>query len=127
MKGLPFLNIGALFLPPIWGAAHGMWATILWYPLWLVADNVMYGAYANPTPLSIALAALVFVGLTAATVAFARVAQPFAAHRAIDSGKTKEQYLKTERAWAVGCVIAGVILIAFATYYNLVIRPTAGV
>ena len=26
LEGIPRLNIGALFLPPIWGPAHGMWA-----------------------------------------------------------------------------------------------------
>ena len=29
LSGMPPLNVGALFLPPIWGPAHGMWATIL--------------------------------------------------------------------------------------------------
>ena len=37
LKGVPRVNIGALFLPPIWGPAHGMWAAILFYPIWLFA------------------------------------------------------------------------------------------
>ena len=32
LKGLPRFNIGAFLLPPIWGAAHGFWVTILFYP-----------------------------------------------------------------------------------------------
>ena len=29
MEGLPPINIGALFMPPIWGAANGIWLAIL--------------------------------------------------------------------------------------------------
>ena len=35
MEGLPPINIGALFMPPIWGAANGIWLAILYYPVWL--------------------------------------------------------------------------------------------
>ena len=49
LEGIPRLNIGALFLPPIWGPAHGMWATILFYPIWLFADNTFY-AYQSFDP-----------------------------------------------------------------------------
>ena len=38
LEGIPRLNVGALFLPPIWGPAHGMWAALLFYPIWLFAD-----------------------------------------------------------------------------------------
>lgn len=122
LEGIPRVNVGALFLPPIWGPAHGMWATIVFYPLWLVADNSFYAAWSAPSALSIALAALVFVMLTAGTVAFAIVSQPFAAHRAVAMGKTKEEYLARERVWAVVSVIVGILMIALATYYNLVLR-----
>ena len=27
MEGLPPVNIGALFMPPVWGAANGIWLT----------------------------------------------------------------------------------------------------
>ncbi|MEG0459959.1 MAG: viscotoxin-A3, partial [Gordonibacter sp.] len=45
LEGIPRLNIGALFLPPIWGPAHGFWASILFYPVWLFADNTFYAAW----------------------------------------------------------------------------------
>ena len=54
------------------------------------------------------------------------IGQPIAAHRAVSRGKTKEDYLKSQRVWAVVCVVIGVIALAAATYYNLVIRPTMG-
>ena len=44
LKAVPKFNIGALFMPPIWGPAHGWWLAIVFYPLWLFADNVFYAA-----------------------------------------------------------------------------------
>jgi hypothetical protein len=126
LEGIPRLNIGALFLPPIWGPAHGMWATTLFYPIWLFADNTFYAAFTERTPLAIVIATLVFLTLTAGTVAFAILGQPFAAHRAASLGQDKEAYLKRERIWGIVCVAAGVVMLAAATYYNLVIRPTVG-
>lgn len=126
LSGVPFLNIGAFFLPPIWGPAHGMWATILFYPIWLFADNMFYAAYAEHSPLSVIVAVVVGVVLVALTLAFARLGQPFAAHRAAAHGVSKEAYLKRERIWAVVCIVVGCVMLAAATYYNLVIRPTLG-
>lgn len=126
LEGIPRLNIGALFLPPIWGPGHGMWAAILFYPIWLFADNTFYAAFTERTPLAIAVALVVLATLTAGTVAFAILGQPFAAHRAAGLGVDKETYLKRERVWTVTCVIAGLAMIAAATYYNLVVRPTVG-
>ena len=127
LRGVPRLNVGALFLPPIWGPAHGFWATILFYPLWLFADNTFYAAYSTPSALSIVFAVVVFALLTAATVVFAIVSQPMAAHRAAERGVSKERYLARQRIWAAVCVIVGVAMIAAATYYNIVIRPGMGV
>ena len=100
LEGIPRLNIGALFLPPIWGPAHGMWAAILFYPIWLFADNTFYAAFTERTPLAIGIALIVLLTLTVGTVVFA--------------------------IWTIASVIAGIAMIAAATYYNLVIRPTVG-
>lgn len=127
LEGIPRLNIGALFLPPIWGPAHGFWVTILWYPIWLFADNTFYAAFTERTVLSIVVALIVFVTLTVGTVAFAIIGQPLAAHRAAERGVSKEDYVKRERIWAIVSVIVGLIMIAAAAYYNLVIRPTLAV
>ncbi len=126
LEGLPRINVGALFLPPIWGPAHGFWATILFYPIWLFADNMFYAAWTERTPLALIAALAVFVTLTAGTVAFSIVGQPLAAHRAEDRGVSREAYLRRQRIWAVVSVVAGLAMIAAATYYNLVIRPTLG-
>lgn len=126
LKGIPRFNVGAFFMPPIWGPAHGIWASIIFYPLWLVADNAFYAAFTQQTPLAIVLAAIIFVLLAGLTTAFAIVGQPIAAHRAAGKGKSKEDYLKAQRIWAVACIGVGVIALAAATYYNLEIRPTMG-
>lgn len=126
LKGLPRFNVGAFLLPPIWGPAHGIWITILFYPAWLVADNAFYAAWSAPTPLSVTLAVLIGVILAAVTVAFAIVAQPYAAHRAERLGVSRATYLRRERWWAIGCAVGAVAMLALATWYNLAMRPTMG-
>ena len=41
---MPAVNLGALFMPALWGPAHGQWFMILFYPLWLRLNNLVYGA-----------------------------------------------------------------------------------
>lgn len=122
MEGMPAVNIGALFLPPIWGPAKGIWATILWYPLWLFADNCFFAWYSLQTTLATVIGIIVLVLLALGTVAFAHSSAPYAALRAVRKGKTKEQFQRSERIWAVASVVAGIALIALATFYNLCIR-----
>lgn len=124
MKGLLPINLGALFMPPIWGPANGIWITILYYPLWLFADNLFYEAFMNPAPLSVIFSIVVGVVLAVVTIVFARVSQGYACERAISMGKTKEWYIKRQRVWAVTMGILAVVMIGMATYYNFVIRPT---
>lgn len=126
LAGIPRVNIAALFLPPVWGPAHGFWVTILFYPAWLLADNTFYAAWSERTPLAVIVAALVFVILLGVTVAFSLIAQPIAAHRAAERGLTKDEYLRRQRIWSVVSVVVGLVMISLATYYNIVIRPTAG-
>lgn len=126
MEGLPPINIAALFMPPIWGPANGIWLTILYYPVWLFADNLFYGAYSNPQPLTVALSIVAAVVLALVTIVFARAGQGYACQRALKMGKTKEQYLANQKKWAVAMVVLAVAMIILATYYNLVIRPTVG-
>ncbi len=124
MRGLPRVNLGALFMPPVWGPVHGFWATILYYPAMLLADNLIYYAWREPTVLSVVLAVLIAVIMIAVTVAFAIVSQPIAAHRAEDKGVSRERYLKRQRIWAVVSFAILVIMVGLATFYNLELRPT---
>ncbi len=123
LEGIPRFNIGAFLLPPIWGPIHGFWVSIIFYPLWLVADNCFVAALAHPSPLTVTLGVAVLVLLVAITVAFSIVSQPIAWHRAAERGVDKQTYLKRQRMWAVVCAVLGAVLIAVATYYNLVFNP----
>lgn len=124
--GLLPINIGALLMPPIWGPAHGIWITILYYPVWLLADNLFYGVYQNPTPLSVSLSVIAFVVLAGVTILFARASQGYACQRALSQGKTKEEYRKRQRVWAIAMGVFAFAMIAWATYYNLFLRATMG-
>lgn len=123
MRGLPRVNLGALFMPPVWGPVHGFWATILYYPALLVADNLIYAAWRDPSPLGIAFAVLVSLVIIAVSVAFAIISQPIAAHRAEDKGVSRSQYLKRQRIWAVVSLIILIVMVGLATFYNLEFRP----
>lgn len=123
LEGVPRFNIAAFLMPAIWGPAHGIWVAILYYPLWLVADNCFVNALVARTPFSIVLAVIVAVGLLAMTVAFSIVSQPFALHRAVDLGVSKETYLHRQRIWAVAMAVVAAVALIAATYYNLFINP----
>lgn len=122
LRGLPRINLGALIMPGIWGPAHGFWVCILFYPLWIFADYMFYGAYAMPEAWTIVLAVITAVLLVAIHVGFALVAGPQSAHRAEHLGVSREAYLKRERIWAVACIVIAIVALAWATYYNLEIR-----
>ena len=125
MEGIPRFNLAAFLLPPVWGPAHGIWITILFYPIWMFVDNCLYGAYTNRAPWTIVMAAVVVVSLAVATYLFAMVAGPMSAHRAAEMGVAKETYIRRQRIWAVVCVILAVVMLGLATYYNLAIRGAA--
>ncbi len=123
LVGLPRVNLGALFLAPVWGPAHGMWPAFLFFVAWLFVDNVIYAAAVEPSVMNVVLAVLMGAGLVAITVVFAIVAQPFAAHRAENMGVTREAYLRRQRIWAIVGAVCAVAVVAFATWYNLDVRP----
>ncbi len=123
LSGVPRFNWGAFLLPGIWGPGHGLWVCILFYPLWLFADNVFYGAYHEQTPLAFVIAAIVFVALLVLHIVFGVLSQPYAWHKAFDAGVSKESYLKRERMWTVAMVVLGIAAVAIASYYNVCVRP----
>ncbi|MBR3257911.1 MAG: viscotoxin-A3 [Eggerthellaceae bacterium] len=125
MAGIPRFNLAAFLMPPIWGPAHGNWVTILYYPLWVFVDNCIYSAYTMRTAGTIAIAVVMVLSLAAATWMFAMVAGPMAAHRAAERGISKETYVRRQKIWAVVCIVIAVLMLGFATYYNLALRGAA--
>ena len=124
LEGLLPINIGALFMPGIWGPAHGFWVCILFYPLYLFADNLFYAAYETGEPWAIALAVFAGIMLTVLHIVFARLGMPLSAHKADSKGVSRETYVKRERIWAVVSIVLAIAAVAWATYFNLNIRPT---
>lgn len=117
---LPKLNLGALFMPALWGPAHGQWYMILFYPIWLLLDNLIYGAVHGTFPVFIAV--LAGAAVAAFTVYYALRANSYGYLR-VAAEKTPEQYVATERKWSVLFVVIGLVFIAFASWYNIAIRP----
>ena len=117
---LPAINLGALFMPALWGPAHGQWFMILFYPVWLFLDIFIYSSvHGDASPaLSVVMglitaAIMVYYALHANAYGYLRVA----------AEKTPDEYLAAERKWSVLFVVIGVAFLAFATWYNLAIRP----
>jgi len=125
MEGVAPISVGAFLLPMIWGPAHGIWITILYYPAWLFVDNLIYGAVHMPNVMSISMSVIVCILMVGISLVFARVANAQALHRTIEHGKTKESYIKAEKIWAVVAIVVAIAVICIATYYNLEIRPYA--
>jgi hypothetical protein len=124
VQKLPPISLGALFMPPVWGAAHGQWLTLLFYPLWLFADNCFVSAV-QQGGIFIALSAIVLLGTLAVTVFFARTWR-IPAYRRVAATVPIERYLKREKVWAAVCAANALIFVAFATWYNLAERlPSA--
>lgn len=122
LAGLPRVNVGALLMPGIWGPAHGFWPCILFYPLYVFLDNLIFGAYVDPQPLTIALIVIVTVLFIGVSIAFSLISQPIAAHRADGKGVSRERYLRRERIWTVVSILLAIAALAWATYYNLNVR-----
>lgn len=123
MEGVMPISIGAFLLPMIWGPAHGIWITILYYPAWIFLDNLVYGAVHMPNFMSISFSVIVCVLMVVISLVFARVSNAQALHRTIALGKTKESYIKSEKVWAIVAIVVAIAVIIIATYYNISIRP----
>jgi len=123
-SGMPRINWGALFMPAVWGPAHGQWINILFYPLWLFADTsitnaVFFGGFTYVLAASVILgtaAITVFFALTIGRKAYARVAHKM----------TMQQYKARERTWTVISLLIALAFLGLATWYNLAIRLPQG-
>lgn len=122
LEGMPPINIGAMLMPPIWGPAKGLWITILWYPLWLFADNCLYAWWSQGTMLATIVGILTLVLLLALSIGFGRLSAPYAAVKAVQKGKTKEEFQRDERRWIVISAAIALVFFVVATYYNICVR-----
>lgn len=118
----PKVNVGALFMPALWGPLHGQVFTVLFYPIWLFMDNVIYTCVHGATVATVLLTVVAGLALAAFTVAYAMRADEMGYLR-VAAEKTPEEYLRGERKWTVMLVLIAVAFLVFASWYNLAIRP----
>lgn len=116
---IPAFNWGAFLMPPIWGAGHGQVFAVVLYPLWLMVDNLLWGAiHGTASPV---LAGISLAGTLAFMFFYARTANYVAYMRVITTMSPRE-FVARERAWAVGMAVLAIAMVAFATWYNLTMR-----
>ncbi len=117
---LPRFNLAAFFLPIIWGPAHGQWAGAFFLPIWLFADSSIAAAAERGGWLWI-VAAAVMAGTLGFGAFFARKGNAVA-YRRVMGRMTVQEYTRRERIWAWICVPAGIALISWGLYFDLVLR-----
>lgn len=118
---LPRFNLAAFLIPPIWGPANGQWVGALFLPIWLFADSAIVSAVLRGGWMWIA-AVVVACGTLGFQYFFARHANGVAFRRLIGRVSVDE-YLRRQRLWAVAAVPAATLLLGWAVYYDLVLRP----
>ena len=121
VPSLPRFNLAAFLLPLLWGPAHGQWVGALFLPIWLFADSAIVSAAQRGGLMWIA-AAVVACGTLGFQYFFARHANGVAFRRVIGRVSVGE-YLRRERLWAVAAVPVAVLLLGWAVYFDLVLRP----
>lgn len=122
VPSLPRFNIGAFVMPPIWGPAHEQWVGAIFLPIWLFMDSILGTANRGGVPTLVAAPTVVAVTL-AFQAYFAKRANGVA-FRAVCDRMSVDEFVRRERWWAVACVPAAVLLVAWAVWFDVAVRPT---
>ncbi|MDR1413091.1 MAG: hypothetical protein LBJ07_04100 [Actinomycetes bacterium] len=121
---LPRMNWAAALMPPVWGVAHGAWAGVLAFPLWLFLDSALQAAAHMPATVPTTGHIIVWSG--ASVLALGTIAFMYwfgfrgwgvAFRRRYDTGLgvlPYPQFLKQERRWAWLCVPLFIVVMALA-------------
>lgn len=120
---LPRFGLGAFLLTPIWAPAHGFWIAVLLYPAWVFVDSLFRQAYLQQTAWSWVVAALICLA-TVGVSAWIAVSGQRNAYLRVAGKVPLKTYLARERIWNILSVPVAIAVLAFATYYNLVVFPT---
>ncbi len=118
---LPRFNLAAFLIPLIWGPANGQWVGALFLPIWLFADSAIASAAQRGGLMWIA-AGVVAAGTLGFQYFFARHANGVAFRRVMGRLSVAE-YLRRQRLWAIAAVPAAALLLGWAVYFDLVLRP----
>ena len=116
---IPEFNWGAFLMPPIWGAGHGQVFAVVLYPAWLMVDNLLWAALHGRGNMVLAMAAL--LGTLAFMFFYARTAN-YVGYMRVITEKSPEEYVARERKWAIAMAALALVMVAFATWYNLAVR-----
>ena len=122
VPSLPRFNIGAFFMPPIWGPAHGQWVGALFHPIWLFMDSIVGTVNSGGIPTLVA--APTVIAITLAFQAFFAKRANGVAYRAVCDRMSVAEFRRRQFWWAVGCVPAAILLVAWALWFDVVVRPT---
>ncbi|MCL2025031.1 MAG: hypothetical protein FWG78_04580 [Coriobacteriia bacterium] len=132
---LPKFHWGAFFMPPIWGAAHGVViAGLVVLPLWLFLDNNIQSAVYRvgaATPFWTRMGVyFLTVFCTLASIAlmtwFGRTAWGLSWRREYHDGtssRTFENFMRRERIWYWICIVLFILLLGVALYYWQAVLP----
>jgi len=132
---LPRFNWGAFFMPPIWGASHGMViAGLIVLPIWLFMDSTLqsavYGVDAT-SPLATrigvyAMAALIVLVTLALMYWFGRTGWGLAWRRHFADGTSAlsmDEFIAREKRWYWVCIPLFFILLGLAVFYWIAFLP----
>ena len=118
---LPRFNWGAFLLPFIWGPAHDQWVAMIFLSIWLFMDSIIATADKGGIPTTIGGVIVVVLTLTFQAY-YAKRANGVAFRRVIGK-QTVEEYVKRERVWAIACIPAALLLVAWMVWYHVAIAP----
>lgn len=122
MPRLPAFNWAAFLIPFIWGPAHDQWIGAVFLPIWLFADSII-GTAGKAGAVS-TLAAAVVLALTLLFQRwFAKRANGLAFRRVIGS-LPAEQFIRSQRRWAIASVPVATVLLAWAVWFRVAVAPT---
>jgi len=137
IPSLPRFNWGAFFMPPIWGASHGMVvAGLVVLPLWLFMDSTLQSAvYGIDAHASLAtrfgvygMTALVVFVTLALMYWFGRTGWGLAWRRQYGEGTSTipmDEFIARETRWYAVCIPLFFILLGLAFYYWVAFLPVS--
>jgi hypothetical protein len=135
IPALPSFNWGAFFMPPIWGASHGVVISgLLVLPLWLFLDTTIqnavyevgsqtpemtrYGVYAMTVLLTVlTIAFMAWFGKTGWAIAWRKEFEDGTSPLSMD------EFIKREKRWYWICIPLFFALLGYAIFYWMTILP----
>ena len=94
----------------------------IFLPIWLFMDSIL--STANRGGIPTLVAAPTVVAITLAFQAFFAKRANGVAFRTVCDRMSIAEFVRRERWWAVGCIPAAMLLVAWAVWFDVAVRPT---